>query len=159
MVGGSTRVPKVKELLDDYFKKPLDHKINPDEAVAAGASYLAFIEQAKQANNGPTKGGLTEIEEMCIIDVNPISLGIRLHDGKVSTLIKKNSPVPTRETKRYTNQEDNQAEIAVCIMQGDSPHGGQIREEHCKPIAEFNIGPFHGMKAKQAMVEITFTVD
>ena len=44
MVGGSTRVPKVKELLDDYFKKPLDHKINPDEAVAAGASYLAFIE-------------------------------------------------------------------------------------------------------------------
>ena len=96
---------------------------------------------------------------MCIIDVNPISLGIRLHDGKVSTLIKKNSPVPTRETKRYTNQEDNQAEIAVCIMQGDSPHGGQIREEHCKPIAEFNIGPFHGMKAKQAMVEITFTVD
>lgn len=96
---------------------------------------------------------------MCIIDVNPISLGIRLHDGKVSTLIKKNSPVPTRETKRFTNQEENQQEISVCIMQGDSPHGGQIREEHCKTIADFNIGPFNGMKAREAMIEITFTVD
>ena len=96
---------------------------------------------------------------MCIIDVNPISLGIRLNDGRVSDLIKKNTPVPTRVTKRFTNQEENQKEINVCIMQGDSPDGGQIREEHCKTIGDFNIGPFNGMKAKEAMIEITFAID
>ena len=93
------------------------------------------------------------------MNVNPISIGIKMHDNTVSTLIKKGERLPCSATKTFSNHRKESGEIKVCIMQGDSPHGGQIREEHCKSIADFNIGPFNGMKAKEAMIEITFAVD
>jgi len=102
LVGGSTRIPAVKELLGDFFKgKNLDQKMNPDEAVAAGAAILA----AQTGGDEEQKGGLSEV---IMIDVTPITLGLEMHEGHMGVLIPKNTSIPTSMTKQYTNSHDNQ---------------------------------------------------
>jgi len=102
MVGGSTRIPAVREILNKFFTgKNLDHKMNPDEAVAAGAAVLA----AQVCVDDKAKGGLTEV---VLIDVTPLSLGIEMQNGNMSVLIPKNTSVPTSMTKQYTNSHENQ---------------------------------------------------
>ena len=110
MVGGSTRIPAVREILNGYFEgKNLDHKMNPDEAVAAGAAVLA----AQCGSNEEVKGGLAEV---IMIDVTPLSLGLELANGTMSVLIPKNTSVPTSMTKQYTNSHDNQQSLKVKIL-------------------------------------------
>lgn len=102
MVGGSTRIPAVKDALTDFFTgKNLDQKMNPDEAVAAGAAILA----AQTGGDTEQKGGLSEV---IMIDVTPISLGLEMHEGHMGVLIPKNTSIPTSMTKQYTNSHDNQ---------------------------------------------------
>ena len=102
LVGGSTRIPAVKELLGEYFKgKNLDQKMNADEAVAAGAAILA----AQASDNNQHKGG---ISELIMIDVTPITLGLEMAEGHMGVLIPKNTSIPTSMTKQYTNSHDNQ---------------------------------------------------
>jgi len=101
LVGGSTRIVAVRDIISNFFKgKDLDQKMNPDEAVAAGAAILA----TQTAGSDAQKGGLSEI---IMIDVTPISLGIEMADGVVSVLIPKNTSVPTSMTKVFTNSHDN----------------------------------------------------
>lgn len=127
-------------------------KMNPDEAVAAGAAILATM----NSGNETQKGGISEI---IMVDVTPISLGIEMVDGTVSMLIPKNTSVPTSMTKQYTNSDDNQASLAVKIMQGDKVTGGKILSKDCVKVAEFELGGMAGHKKGQALVEVTFEVD
>lgn len=114
----------MKNFFDD---KNLNHEIDPDTAVALGAAIMAqschgkkIVREAWERGEKPPKkknvGGLAEIEDIPVIDVSPITLGILLHDGTVSPLIKKNSPVPAQETRRYTNQHEGMEYIGIVIM-------------------------------------------
>jgi len=149
MVGGSTRIPAVRDILNGFFtNKNLDHKMNPDEAVAAGAAVLA----AQVSVNEAAKGGLTEV---VLIDVTPLSLGIEMQNGNMSVLIPRNTSVPTSMTKQYTNSHDNQQTIGIKIYQGDK----SVKVADCTKIAEFDLGGFGGCNKGQALVEVTFEVD
>lgn len=125
-----------------------------------------IVREAWERGEKPPKkknvGGLKEIDDIPdipVIDVSPITLGILLHDGTVSPLIKKNSPVPAQETKRYTNQHEGMEYIGIVIMQGDNPDGKVIREEHCTKIHEFELEGFAGHKKNQALVELVFEIN
>lgn len=153
MVGGSTRIPAVREILNEFFTgKNLDHKMNPDEAVAAGAAVLA----AQTGKNEEVKGGLSEV---IMIDVTPLSLGIELANGNMGVLIPKNTSVPTSMTKQYTNSHANQQSLKVKILQGDKETGGVIKSADCVKVSEFELGGMAGHPANGALVEVTFEVD
>ena len=153
MVGGSTRIPAVRELIADYFKgKYLDQKLNADEAVAAGAAILAVQACGKEEQ----KGGITEV---LMIDVTPITLGLEMAEGHMGVLIPKNTSIPTSMTKQYTNSTDNQQSLSIKILQGDKLTGGKIMAKDCVKVAVFELGGMAGHKKGQALVEVTFEVD
>jgi len=153
LVGGSTRIPAVKELLGDFFKgKSLDQKMNPDEAVAAGAAMHA----AMAGGDEEQKGGLSEL---VMIDITPITLGLELHEGHMGVLIPKNTSIPTSMTKQYTNSHDDQPSLSIKIIQGDKLTNGKIMAKDCVKISQFDLGGMAGHKKGQALVEVTFEVD
>jgi len=151
LVGGSTRMPKVRTLIQDYFKgMTLDFSLNPDEAIAAGAAVQAHLLGSEKVDE--SQGGLSEV---ILIDVVPLSLGIEMQNGNMSVLIPRNTSIPTSMTKQYTNSHDNQETIGIKIFQGDK----STRVADCQKISEFDLGGFGGCKKGQALVEVTFEVD
>ncbi|KAE8742175.1 hypothetical protein FOCC_FOCC012315 [Frankliniella occidentalis] len=112
LVGGSTRIPKVRALLRDMFSgKELHQSINPDEAVAYGAAVHAAV----------LTGDAFFQTEVKLRDVTALSLGISLEGGMFSAVIHKNTPIPCKETKRYTNCEDYQSSVLFEVYQGERP--------------------------------------
>ncbi len=110
LVGGSTRIPKIQQIVKDYFGKEPNKKLHPDEAVAIGAAIQGAI-----ANNVEDEG----LERLVLLDVTPLSLGLELNNGEMDVLIEKNTTIPCEKDAKYRTVRDNQQTIKVKVYQGE----------------------------------------
>jgi len=143
LVGGSTRIPKVVELLETFFRgKKANNKINPDEAVAYGAAVQAGI-------LGNEKGA----EDLLLLDVNPLSLGIMVKGGLMSVLIKRNTPIPTKVSQIFTNTENSQRTVNIEVYEGERT---LVKDNNLLGKFDLSLAP---MPKGKAQIEVTFSMD
>ena len=141
MVGGSTRVPAVKDAVRAFFGRELYDNLNPDEVVALGAAVQADI---LAGNN----------TEMLLLDVTPLSLGIETMGGLMDVLIPRNSKIPTKAGRQYTTQKDSQGGMQITVYQGERDLVADNRK-----LAYFELKGIPAMPAGLPKVEITFLLD
>ncbi len=141
MVGGSTRVPLVKEGVKEFFGQEVYDKLNPDEVVALGAAVQADILAGKNT-------------DMLLLDVTPLSLGIETMGGLMDVLIPRNSKIPGRAGRQYTTQKDGQSGMRISVYQGER----DLVKDNRK-LAEFNLTGIPAMPAGLPKVEVTFLID
>jgi molecular chaperone DnaK len=144
LVGGSTRIPKVRRLVQDLFKRVPHTDLNPDEVVALGAAVQANI-----------LGGGSEItKEMLLLDVTPLSLGIEVAGGVTDKIILRNSTIPASATQYYTTQVDGQANVAIHVLQGE-----RELARDCRSLARFDLKGVPPMPAGLPRIEVKFLID
>jgi molecular chaperone HscA len=141
MVGGSTRVPLVKESVSSFFGRKVHNDLNPDEVVALGAAVQADI---LAGNN----------TDMLLLDVTPLSLGIETMGGLMDVLIPRNSKIPNKAGRQYTTQKDGQGGMRISVYQGER----DLVQDNRK-LAEFNLSGIPAMPAGLPKVEVTFLID
>jgi len=141
MVGGSTRVPLVKESIGHFFGKPVNDTVNPDEVVALGAAIQADI---LAGNN----------KEMLLLDVTPLSLGIETMGGLMDVLIPRNSKIPSKVARQYTTHKDAQSGIKIGVYQGERD---MVKDN--RKLAEFNLTGIPAMPAGLPKVEVAFLIN
>jgi molecular chaperone DnaK len=141
LVGGSTRIPIVRQRVEEYFKRKPHTELNPDEVVAMGAAVQADI----------LTGGR---RHMLLLDVVPLSLGIETLGGAVSKLIYRNSTIPARATERFTTYVDGQTGVDINIYQGE-----RELTKDCINLGRFRLSGIPPMPAQMAQVDVTFLVD
>nr|XP_060613984.1 heat shock 70 kDa protein-like [Anolis sagrei ordinatus] len=146
LVGGSTRIPKIQKLLKDFFNgKELCKGINPDEAVAYGAAIHAAV---------LTGNRMTKLQNMYLLDVTPLSLGIKTQGGVMTTVIKRNSPVPTKETMDFTTTEDYQDTILFMVYEGE-----RALTKHNHLLGTFTLTGIPPAPCGTAVITVTFSID
>ena len=144
LVGGSTRIPKVRQLVQDLFRRVPHTDLNPDEVVALGAAVQAHI-----------LGGGSEItKEMLLLDVTPLSLGIEVAGGVTDKIILRNSTVPASATQHYTTQVDGQTNVAIHVLQGE-----RELARDCRSLARFDLKGIPPMPAGLPRIEVKFLID
>jgi Fe-S protein assembly chaperone HscA len=149
LVGGSTRIPAVRQLVDDLFhlaarsKKP-HIELNPDEVVALGAAVQADI----------LAGASKTTEEMLLLDVTPLSLGIEALGGAVARIIQRNSTIPASATEHFTTGVDGQTNVAIHVVQGERELAAD-----CRSLARFDLRGIPPMSAGLPRIEVKFLID
>jgi Fe-S protein assembly chaperone HscA len=149
LVGGSTRIPAVRQLVDELFhlaargKKP-HTELNPDEVVALGAAVQADI----------LAGASKSTEEMLLLDVTPLSLGIEALGGTVARIIQRNSTIPASATEHFTTGVDGQTNVAIHVVQGERELAAD-----CRSLARFDLKGIPPMSAGLPRIEVKFLID
>jgi len=141
LVGGTTRMPKVKQFVEDLVGKSLGHKVDPEQSVALGAAIQAGVKRGK-------------LEEMVIVDVAPHSLGIEVKDGKFSVIIPRNTAIPCSKKKPYVTTQDMQTEAQITVFQGEK----EVASANPK-LGDFVFSGIEGNDAGKALVDVLFDYD
>jgi molecular chaperone DnaK len=144
LVGGSTRIPKVRALVEDLFQRTPHTDLNPDEVVALGAAVQANI----------LAGGSEATKEMLLLDVTPLSLGIEVAGGVTDKIILRNSTIPASATQFYTTQVDGQTNVAIHVLQGE-----RELAKDCRSLARFDLKGVPPMTAGMPRIEVKFLID
>ena len=144
LVGGSTRIPKVRVLVEELFQRKPHTDLNPDEVVALGAAVQANI----------LGGGSEATENMLLLDVTPLSLGIEVAGGVTDKIILRNSTIPASATQHYTTQIDGQTNVAIHVLQGE-----RELATDCRSLARFDLKGIPPMAAGIPRVEVKFLID
>ncbi|MFL6428711.1 MAG: Fe-S protein assembly chaperone HscA [Acidobacteriaceae bacterium] len=149
LVGGSTRIPRVQQLVSDLFELPARGRqphteLNPDEVVALGAAVQANI----------LAGGSAATEEMLLLDVTPLSLGIEALGGVVAKIIQRNSTIPASATEHFTTGVDGQTNVAIHVLQGE-----RELAKDCRSLARFDLKSIPPMTAGLPRIEVKFLID
>ncbi|MGY2893646.1 molecular chaperone DnaK [Deinococcus sp. UYEF24] len=143
LVGGSTRIPAVKRIVQDIIGKTPNESVNPDEAVALGAAVQAGIIQ-----------GDSSLGDIVLVDVTPLTLGVEVKGGMIAPMITRNTAVPAKKTEIYTTAENNQPGVEIVVLQGERPMAADN-----KSLGRFKLEGIPPMPAGRAQIEVTFDID
>jgi molecular chaperone DnaK len=141
MVGGSTRIPKIQEIVKEYFGKGLNNSVNPDEVVAAGAAIQG--------------GVLTgDVKDVLLLDVTPLSLGLETMGGVMTKLIEKGTTIPVKKSQVFSTAQDNQPAVSIVVGQGEREF---IKDN--KSLGQFELSDIPAAPRGVPQIEVTFDID
>jgi molecular chaperone DnaK (HSP70) len=144
LVGGSTRIPRVRQLVEQLFQRTPHSELNPDEVVALGAAVQANI----------LAGGSEATRDMLLLDVTPLSLGIEALGGVVAKIIHRNSTIPASATEHFTTGVEGQTSVAIHVVQGERELASD-----CRSLARFDLKGIPPMPAGLPRIEVRFLID
>lgn len=143
LVGGSTRIPAVQKVVEDYFGRVPNKGVNPDEVVALGASIQGAILNKESG-----------VGDIVLLDVTPLSVGIETMGGVMTKLIESNTTIPCKKSETFSTAADNQTEVTIHVLQGERPMA-----KDNKSIGQFNLTGIMPAKRGVPQIEVTFDID